>query len=176
MDTESLAIETALPPGAPLEPEAPATTPEAAQVRYAVDQMGAFIGVFVGAELPAGAVQVPSAPSSIQQRWDGSAWCSTVAAEAELTDLFVSAVSGYMDKAARMRRYDGILSLCTYATSTDAVFAAEGQAGVDFRDACWRYCYDALAEVKAGKRAAPSVQAFLAELPALSWPAQAVPA
>lgn len=99
-----------------------------------------------------------------------------VEARAALTTLFVNAVGAYMDRAARARRYDGILSLCTYATSTDATFSAEGQAGVNFRDACWRYCYDALAEVEAGKRVAPTVAEFLDELPALDWPAQAVPA
>lgn len=83
---------------------------------------------------------------------------------------FISAVATYMDKAAQERRYDGILSLCTYATSTDATFAAEGQAGVDFRDTCWRHCYDVLEQVEAGTRAAPSVDELVAELPTLTWP------
>lgn len=91
-------------------------------------------------------------------------------AQAALKAQFTAAVSAYMDQAAQARRYDGILSLCTYATSTDATFAAEGQAGVDFRDACWRYCYNTLAQVEAGKRTPPSVDAFLFELPKLAWP------
>ncbi|WP_158892495.1 MULTISPECIES: hypothetical protein [unclassified Pseudomonas] len=93
-----------------------------------------------------------------------------VEARAALTTLFVNAVGTYMDQAARTRRYDSILSLCTYVSSTDATFAAEGQAGVDFRDACWRYCYDTLAEVQAGTRPAPELDAFLGELPRLTWP------
>lgn len=170
-DIEAPPLPEPLPPeGVPEDPPPP---PPPAVARYFVDAQGAFLGTFVGAEPEEGAIEVSHPPASGRQLWDfaDETWLSLQPDAAELTAHFVQAVSVYMDQAAQERRYDGILSLCTYATSTDATFAAEGQAGVDFRDTCWRYCYDTLAEVQAGKRPAPELEAFLGELPRLTWPA-----
>lgn len=87
----------------------------------------------------------------------------------EIIALLTSAVQSHLDATARARNYDGILSLCTYATSTDTVFAAEGQAGVNWRDACWRVCYDVMAEVQQGTRPVPTAEELIAELPAMVW-------
>lgn len=83
---------------------------------------------------------------------------------------YTIAVQALLDSKACERNYDGILSACTYATSANAKFAAEGKACIAWRDACWSYCYQALADVQAGKRAAPTIPDLLAELPALAWP------
>lgn len=88
----------------------------------------------------------------------------------EITAAIVTAVQRHLDTTARSRNYDGILSLCSYATSTDPVFAAEGAAGIAWRDACWRYCYQALAEVQAGQRPMPTPEEAIAELPVMVWP------
>lgn len=74
-----------------------------------------------------------------------------------------------LDSAARSRNYDSIISLCSYSNSTDPIFAAEGQAGVAWRDACWRYASTALAEVEAGIRPIPTPEELIAELPTLGW-------
>ena len=76
-----------------------------------------------------------------------------------------------LDDFARTRNYNGILSLCTYATSTVPKFQAEGQYGVSARDATWAKLYEMLAEVGAGTRPMPTGYADIKpELPELTWP------
>lgn len=90
----------------------------------------------------------------------------------QLKAAFVAAIQQRLDDFARTRNYDGILSACTYATSTVPKFAAEGQAAVNLRDATWAAAYEILAEVQAGTRPMPASLADIeADLPALGWPA-----
>lgn len=88
------------------------------------------------------------------------------AARAGLT----AGVQGYLDTLARSIGYDSILSLCTYASSTNPVFAAEGQAGVVLRDGCWAVGHQMEADVIAGLRPLPTLQQVLDELPTVEWP------
>ena len=85
------------------------------------------------------------------------------------------AIQDHLDTKPKERLYDGILSLCTYATSTDPKFAAEGQAGVAWRDACWAKGYEIMDEVLAGNREIPTVEELLAELPVFRWPDEVAP-
>ncbi len=89
---------------------------------------------------------------------------------AQIQQRLTNAVQQHLDAKARERNYDGIMSLCTYATSSDPTFAAEGQAGVDWRDAVWAECYRILGEVEAGTRTIPTEDELLADLPGFTWP------
>ena len=82
----------------------------------------------------------------------------------------VDAVQQRLDAFARTRNYDGILSACTYASSTVTKFAAEGQYAVNARDATWATCYQIMSAVQEGQRTFPTVEEVLSELPLLSWP------
>lgn len=75
----------------------------------------------------------------------------------------------HLDSTAQERNYDSILSLCSYATSSDPVFSAEGQAGVDFRDAVWNYGKSILATYES-TGVAPSEEEVVAGLPTITWP------
>lgn len=78
-------------------------------------------------------------------------------------------VQDYLDSVAKQKGYDNILSLCTYATSSIRKFHTEGQAGVDWRDACWAKCYEVLYAVQTGSRPWLTVEELLAELPIINW-------
>lgn len=92
--------------------------------------------------------------------------------KAALITSVTQATQQRLDDFARTRNYDGILSACTYATSTVPQFAAEGQYCVERRDATWAKLYNIMTEVEAGTRPMPTGYADIeAELPSLVWPA-----
>ena len=127
---------------------------------YFVSQDGRY---HEGDALP-GDIEVPQRPSQFHVWHDGQ-W-----AYAPTEHDYVMAVQGVLDATAQERRYDNILSACSYATSTDPTFAAEGQACVAWRDAVWAKCYSDLAKVQAGEMAQPTIEDFLSSLPTLTWP------
>jgi len=93
------------------------------------------------------------------------------AARAQLISSVQEQTQQRLDSFAQTRYYAGMLSLCTYSTSTSAKFQAEGQYGVDVRDATWSKLHEILAEVQAGTRPMPTSYADIEpELPALNWP------
>lgn len=84
----------------------------------------------------------------------------------------VAQTQARLDAFAQTRNYDGILSACTYATSTVPKFQIEGQYSVDARDQTWAALYALMADVQAGTTPAPTSWAEVeAILPTLSWPA-----
>lgn len=115
------------------------------------DALAAFLGV--EAVEPA-----PPAPPTPEQ----------IAAQLQADVL--TQVQQLLDDTARGRGYDSILSACSYIASTVPRFAAEAQACVNFRDACWNTCYAIMGAVQAGERPLPTVQEVLGELPAIGWP------
>lgn len=93
----------------------------------------------------------------------------TPTTEEEIIQMYTDIAQKHLDSTAKQRNYDGILSLCTYATSANPTFAKEGQAGVIWRDSVWAKCYAIMGEVKAGTRATPTTEEVIAELPLFTW-------
>jgi len=83
---------------------------------------------------------------------------------------YVELIQKHLDKQAQLRSYDSILSLCSYASSSDRIFAAEAAAGIECRDACWRLSYDLLAQAEVDPTKAPTPEELQAMLPAIKWP------
>ena len=89
----------------------------------------------------------------------------------EIQQAITTATQQRLDDFARTRGYDGIMSACTYATSTNAKFSAEGQYCVEARDATWATLHQMIDAVLAGARPMPSGYADIEpELPVLVWP------
>ena len=90
--------------------------------------------------------------------------------ETQLYKEIVNSTQKRLDDFANTRGYDGILSACTYATSTIEKFRVEGQYCVEARDATWARLYQILEEVKAGTRQVPAgYNDIEKELPILKW-------
>jgi len=110
------------------------------------------------------------AEEELQAAFPGRA--AALAAEAldRTRTVLADAMQSHLDTTAQERGYDGILSLCSYATSANPRFGPEGQAGVSLRDAVWAYGYQIIAEVQAGTRPVPSAAELVAALPSIVWP------
>lgn len=88
----------------------------------------------------------------------------------DLYNVTVRLTQERLDGFAKGRGYDGILSACTYATSTVERFQIEGQKCVELRDATWSKLYDIVDEIQAQTRPMPeSFNEIASELPALLW-------
>lgn len=113
---------------------------------------------------------VTSPPAQIGGEWYEAYTVESVSTP-EIVAAVTAAVQRRLDDFARTHNYDGILSACTYATSSVPKFAAEGQYAVEARDQTWATCYQIMGEVLRGLRPMPSLDQVMSELPTLEWPA-----
>lgn len=140
-----------------LESPAPAVTQYQSAMRAGVaqDALGNWVQAWTVRDWSAEEIQ------AAEQQKAASVQAEVVAKTQERLDAF-----------AKSRNYDGILSACTYASSTVPKFQAEGQYCVNARDNTWSALYVILADVQAGARTMPRSYADIEpELPALVWPA-----
>lgn len=90
--------------------------------------------------------------------------------QGQIIEAFTAQIQERLDAFARTRNYDGILSACTYATSSVQKFSVEGQRAVDLRDQTWAAAYSILDEVLNGQREMPAtLDDVEPDLPVLSW-------
>lgn len=80
------------------------------------------------------------------------------------------AIQEHLDAVAQERRYDNIVSACSYAGHPNP-YQAEGQAAIEWRGAVWAYATNVWAEVALGTRIEPTVEQLISELPTINWPA-----
>lgn len=90
--------------------------------------------------------------------------------EEQIVSSFRSAIQSHIDAVAQSHNYDGGTSLASYVASTNPTWAAEAQSFIAWRDAVWTYAYAELDKVTSGQREVPTVEDFIAELPAMEWP------
>ena len=85
-------------------------------------------------------------------------------------DVYRLEIQSLIDRKATEKQYDSGATLASYVNSTIPGWAAEARAFVAWRDRVWAYALTEFDKVKTGQREQPSVEAFLAELPAFEWP------
>lgn len=89
---------------------------------------------------------------------------------AEIQAEIVLSTQQRLDTFAQTRGYDGILSACTYASSSIPHFASEGKSAANLRDATWEALYTLMAQVQAGAHPMPTCFADIEPLlPVLVW-------
>lgn len=92
----------------------------------------------------------------------------------KLSEEFDTALTAHLDSVANQRRYDNRIT-CALRAGFAGVFQEEGKAFAEWMDACNIIAYTTLAEVKAKTAPVPeSTEAFIAGLPKLVWPPEAI--
>ena len=90
----------------------------------------------------------------------------------QIIESYTQQIQNALDTFAQTRHYDGIMSACSYAESTDPVFKAEALYCIQLRDTTWRQAYIIMDEVLAGTRPLMTIEELIAELPigSAEWP------
>ncbi len=90
----------------------------------------------------------------------------------EIIASYTQTIQEALDTFAKTKGYDGIMSACSYAESTDPIFAAEAAYCIKLRDTTWRQAYTIMDEVLAGTRQLMTIEDLIAELPigSAAWP------
>ena len=107
-------------------------------------------------------------PAEIGWSWDGTALSPPSLGQRD----YARKVQSHIDTTAVARGYADGVAVASYAASTVSAWAGDALAFVAWRDAVWLYVYQQLAAVQAQQRVAPSPDGLVAELPAITWPAQ----
>lgn len=105
--------------------------------------------------LSAGNTPLPVDPPTFQQQVDAN----------------VAAIQAEMDRQAKGKGYDDIVSACSYAVQpAGSPFQAEGAAFLAWRSQVWTQAYAKLAQVQAGTAPMPTPEQAVADMPALVLP------
>lgn len=83
---------------------------------------------------------------------------------------YEQALEQRIDKVAQGRDYKNADRLAGYAATSNLTYGPEARAFVDWRSSVWEYAITEFAKVQAGQRTQPTVDEFIAELPAIVWP------
>ena len=85
-----------------------------------------------------------------------------------LSQNATAAIQAHIDATAQTKGYNDAVSCASYATCTNAAWQAEAVALISWRDACWGYDYNLLAQAQAGG-AIPTFDEIMSGLPVISW-------
>ena len=84
---------------------------------------------------------------------------------------FANATQVLIDQTAQAKSYADGVACASYVNSSNATWASQATAFVHWRDSVWTVAYTLQAAAIAGTQPMPtSVAAYLATLPAITWP------
>ena len=90
--------------------------------------------------------------------------------EEEIQAQLERGVEAWMNTVVAERGYDSIdTCIARYTDSPNPKYAQEAKAVKNWNTLVWDKCWDILKEVKEGKRAIPTLEEVIAELPVLVW-------
>ena len=93
-----------------------------------------------------------------------------VPTEKEIQEELERGIEAWMNTVVAERDYDSIdTCIARYTDSPNPKYAQEAKAVKDWNTLVWDKCWDILKEVKEGKRAIPTLEEVIAELPVLVW-------
>ena len=93
-----------------------------------------------------------------------------VPTEKEIQEEFERGIEAWMNTVVAERDYNSIdTCIARYTDSPNPKYAQEAKAVKDWNTLVWDKCWDILKEVKEGKRAIPTLEEVIAELPVLVW-------
>lgn len=98
--------------------------------------------------------------------WSQSGNIAQASAPATSAADVQAAVAAHIDSVARGRGFDGAADCASYQASANAGWRADANAFVSWRDGIWSTTLTALD----ASAALPSGPAFVASLPAITWP------
>ena len=84
--------------------------------------------------------------------------------------VYEEAIQAFVDAKPKEKDFRDGVTLASYAASTIPPWQSQALAFIAWRDEVWVYAYTELEKVLAGQRMRPTVEAFIAELPHLTWP------
>ena len=95
-------------------------------------------------------------------------WVNVVQPISVSIDDYKAAFDAHLDSVAHSKSYDNRVTIATYAGSTNAVWAAEAQVFIEWRDVALASMFAQLGAVQAGGDA-PTIDEFIAALPSIEW-------
>lgn len=83
---------------------------------------------------------------------------------------YTAALDAHIDAVAQSDRWDSRIT-CALRAAYPNQWQAKGIAFGEWMDACYALAYQIMADVQAQTRTLPTIDAFLAEMPVMEWPA-----
>lgn len=97
-------------------------------------------------------------------------WIVTSQSKDRIINQMAKHLEDKMTAFVSEKGYDSMLSACSYATSTNPAYAAEGARCVAIRDEQWAFLYSVFDRIDAGEIEMPEDhEAFLSLFPAMTW-------
>lgn len=109
--------------------------------------------------------------ADITEEWDIVDIPNILPTVDEIEKMLVEETQHRLDEFARTKKYDNILSACSYSTDTNDKFRTEGSYCVKIRSETWSKLHQIISDIRSNTRSMPLRFIDIEkELPLLEWP------